>query len=127
MTALLGLGLVAAMVWLIHRSIMARQQAAAVLHEQREWFRTTLAGIGDAVIATDTQSNVRFLNFVAQDLTGWAEQDAQGQPLESIFQIVNEQTREGREPDLPGTEGGCDRGAGQPHDPDRPGRHRAAH
>ena len=92
-TALLGLGLVAAVVWLIHRSIMARQQAAAVLHEQREWFRTTLAGIGDAVIATDTQSNVRFLNSVAQDLTGWTEQEAQGQPLESIFQIVNEQTR----------------------------------
>ena len=92
-TVLLGLGLVAAVVWLIHRSILARQQAASVLHEQREWFRTTLAGIGDAVIATDTQSKVRFLNSVAQDLTGWTEQDAQGQPLETVFQIVNEQTR----------------------------------
>ena len=66
----MGLGLVAAIVWLLHRSFLARQQAAAVLHEQREWFRTTLAGIGDAVIATDTDGNVRFLNSVAQELTG---------------------------------------------------------
>ncbi|HMF36804.1 MAG TPA: CHASE3 domain-containing protein [Isosphaeraceae bacterium] len=91
--ALVGLGLVAAFIWLLHRSLLARQQAAAVLHEQREWFRTTLAGIGDAVIATDTEGRVRFLNSVAQKLTAWKEHEAEGQPLESVFKIVNEQTR----------------------------------
>jgi len=92
-TALAGLGLVAAFVRLLQRGLLARQQAAAVLHEQREWFRTTLAGIGDAVIATDTEGNVRFLNSVAQDLTAWKEHEAEGQPLESVFKIINEQTR----------------------------------
>ena len=93
-TALVGLGLVAVVVWLLHRGFLARQRAAAVLHEQREWFRTTLAGIGDAVIATDTMGRITFLNSVAQELTGWTDHAALGQPLESVFQIVNEQTRE---------------------------------
>ncbi len=86
-TALVGLGLVAAFVWLLHRSLLARQQAAAVLHEQRERFRTTLAGIGDAVIATDTGGNVRFLNSVAQELTAWKEHEAVAQPLGLVFKI----------------------------------------
>ncbi len=90
---LLGLGLVVAFVRLLLRSLLARQQAGAVLHEQRDWFRTTLAGIGDAVIATDTVGNVRFLNSVAQELTAWKEHQAAGQPLEAVFTIVNEQTR----------------------------------
>ena len=106
-TTLAGLGLVAAFVWLLHRSLLARHQAAAVLHEQREWFRTTLAGIGDAVIATDTKGIVRFLNSVAQELTAWQEREAQGQPLESVFKIVNEQTRSAVEnPALRALEGG---------------------
>ncbi|MGC1720722.1 MAG: CHASE3 domain-containing protein [Isosphaeraceae bacterium] len=92
-TALVGLGLLATFVWLLHRSLLARHQAAVILHEQREWFRTTLAGIGDAVIATDTEGNVRFLNSVAQELTAWKEHEAEGQPLGLVFKIVNEQTR----------------------------------
>ena len=55
--------------------------------------RTTLASIGDGVIATDVEGNVTFLNPVAQILTGWHEQEAQGKPLESMFKIVNEQSR----------------------------------
>ncbi len=92
-TALAGLALVAGVVWLLHRGFLVRQQAAAVLQEQREWFRTTLAGIGDAVIATDTQGHVRFLNSVAQEITGWSALAAEGQPVESVFNICNEQTR----------------------------------
>jgi PAS domain S-box-containing protein len=64
------------------------------LHEHREWLRVTLASIGDAVIATDTQGRVTFLNGVAADLTGWKPEKAQGQPLEAVFRIVNEQARQ---------------------------------
>jgi PAS domain S-box-containing protein len=75
----------------------ARRQAetsAADAAQQREWFRTTLASIGDAVIATDTQGRVTFLNGVAEALTGWKMADAAGQPLDLIFRIHNEQSRE---------------------------------
>ena len=63
------------------------------LHQQPEWLRTTLSSIGDAVITTDNHGLVTFLNPVAQALTGWSLADAQGQPLEAVFQIVNETTR----------------------------------
>ena len=86
LSALLGLGLLGVLVWLLRRSFMARQKAAAALHEQREWFRTTLASIGDAVIATDTEGHVAFLNPVAETLTGWKQEEAKGQPLEVVFQ-----------------------------------------
>ena len=106
-TAFVGLGLVAAFVRMLHLNLQARQQAAAVLHEQREWFRTTLAGIGDAVIATDTEGRVRFLNSVALELTGWKEDESAGLPLESVFMIVNEQTRKNVEnPALRALKGG---------------------
>jgi len=93
LTAFLGLLVVGAFVWLVERSLSARQKAAAVLHEQREWFRTTLASIGDGVIATDTEARVTFLNAVAQGLTGWKDDQAHGLSLERVFQIVNEETR----------------------------------
>ena len=64
------------------------------LREQQEWLRVTLASIGDAVIATDAEGRVTFLNPVAQDLTGWTQEDAHGQPLETVFVILNEQTRQ---------------------------------
>jgi PAS domain S-box-containing protein len=69
-------------------------QAAAVLHEQREWFRTTLGSIGDAVIATDAQGRVKFLNGVAQSLTGWTDKDSIDKPLAEVFHIINEKGRE---------------------------------
>jgi PAS domain S-box-containing protein len=67
-----------------------RQQA----RHQAELLRITLASIGDAVIATDVESKVTFLNDVARSLTGWPGDQAVGLPLETIFQIVNEQTRQ---------------------------------
>ncbi len=70
-----------------------RQQTAEALHEQWEWVRVTLSSIGDAVITTDTSGGVTFLNPVAQALTGWTSEDAAGRPLETVFQIVNEESR----------------------------------
>jgi PAS domain S-box-containing protein len=56
-------------------------------------FRTTIASIGDAVMTTDMQGRVTYLNAVAESLTGWAQEAAAGQPLGTVFRIVNEQTR----------------------------------
>jgi PAS domain S-box-containing protein len=55
---------------------------------------TMLRSIGDAVIATDAAGNVTFMNPVAEELTGWAEADASGEPLRHVFHIVSEQSRE---------------------------------
>jgi PAS domain S-box-containing protein len=60
---------------------------------QRERFHVTLASIGDAVIATDAQGNVTFMNTVAETLTGWPETDAYGKSLDEVFRIVYEDTR----------------------------------
>lgn len=60
---------------------------------EREWFHTTLASIGDAVITADLQGKVTFLNPVAEKLTGWTNQEASGQRLESIFCIIDEYSR----------------------------------
>ncbi len=74
--------------------VVQRRRAEERVQEQREWLRVTLASIGDAVIATDTAGRVTFLNSVAQELTGWTLADAQGKPLEAVFAILNEQTRQ---------------------------------
>jgi PAS domain S-box-containing protein len=64
------------------------------LQQQREWFEVTLASIGDAVITTDVQGNVTYLNPVAESMTGWSSAEAGGAPLERVFCIVNEDTRQ---------------------------------
>jgi PAS domain S-box-containing protein len=61
---------------------------------QPEWWRVTLASIGDAVITTGAEGRVAFLNPVAESLTGWARAESVGQPLGDVFRIVNEQTRQ---------------------------------
>ena len=77
----------------LHREILERQRAQATLRAQREWLRTTLASIGDAVIATGENGKISFMNAVAESLTGWSQSDAAGKPLDVIFDIVDEQTR----------------------------------
>jgi PAS domain S-box-containing protein len=55
---------------------------------------TTLRSVGDAVISTDAAGSVQFMNTIAESLTGWNEADARARPLDEVFRIVNEQTRE---------------------------------
>lgn len=64
------------------------------LQQQREWLRVTLSSIGDAVLAADTGGRVTFLNPAAEALTGWEESRALGQPLEDVFRIMIEKTRQ---------------------------------
>jgi PAS domain S-box-containing protein len=71
----------------------AVEEHAREIERQREELRVTLASIGDAVIVTDMNGAVTFMNPVAVVLTGWEPQEAVGRPLEQIFRIVNEETR----------------------------------
>ena len=71
------------------------------LKESEQWLATTLNSIGDAVMTTDSQGFVIFMNPVAEALTGWKEEDAAGKPLKWVFRIVNEET--GREVEDPAT------------------------
>ncbi|TAJ86497.1 PAS domain S-box protein [bacterium] len=81
----------------LHRSRRIAEARKAKEQEQRERLRVTLESIGDAVIATNAEAQVTFLNPVAESLTGWSQREAKGLPLEEIFKIVNEQTRAGVE------------------------------
>jgi PAS domain S-box-containing protein len=63
------------------------------LREQREEFRVTLASIGDGVIVIDRNSHVRFMNDIAESLTGWKVSAAIGKDLSEIFRIIDGVTR----------------------------------
>ena len=78
----------------IFSDITARKQAEEEGRRQREWLRVTLTSIGDAVIAGDMDGRITFMNPVAANLTGWSEQEALGQPVEMVLQVVNEETRQ---------------------------------
>ena len=71
----------------------AARIAQARAHQRLEVFRVTLRSIGDAVITTDTEGHITYINGVGEALTGWSLQDALGQPLDRVFHIVNENTR----------------------------------
>jgi PAS domain S-box-containing protein len=65
------------------------------LRESQEWLAVTLGSIGDGLIATDQLGLVKFMNPVAESLTGWPNCQAQGRPLEEIFSAKVEKTGEG--------------------------------
>jgi PAS domain S-box-containing protein len=70
------------------------QRSRGQLERHAAWLSTTLRSMGDAVIATDRQGRVTFLNPAAETLTGWARDEASGKPLEHIFRITNQITGE---------------------------------
>jgi PAS domain S-box-containing protein len=61
---------------------------------QREQLQVTLASIGDAVIATDIEGSVTFMNAVSEELTGWTQPEAMKKSLTEVFHIINEYTRD---------------------------------
>ena len=69
-----------------------RMRAESELRRQRDWFDITLSSIADAVIATDLQNEIVFMNWVAESLTGWTPTDAKGLPLNAVFRILDENT-----------------------------------
>jgi PAS domain S-box-containing protein len=66
-------------------------QATAI---QRDSLETTLQSIGDAVIVCDSAGKITMMNPTAVKATGWMIAQAKGEPLERVFRIINEDTRE---------------------------------
>lgn len=76
-----------------YRDITDRKVVEARIAAEKELLSVTLRSIGEGVITTDIQGNVVIMNNVAEELTGWKQQEVQGKPLSSIFTIVSESTR----------------------------------
>ena len=77
----------------VRRSDRDRNAALMELRGQREWLSTTLASIGDGVIATDPNGSVLLLNKIAEQFTGWSGAKARGRPIWEVFRVINENTR----------------------------------
>jgi len=75
------------------RELWQSLEATQAIQERESWLHTTLRSIGDAVIATDRKGAVKFLNGVAETLTGFSSHEAEGKPIGEIFPISNEVTK----------------------------------
>lgn len=74
--------------------ISPHREASEALFAEKERAQVTLNSIGDAVISTNLPGTITFLNQVAEKMTGWANDSAIGQPLETVFRIISGSTRE---------------------------------
>ena len=92
-SVLAGVGLIL-LAYYILREINLRERHGAQVRQREEWFRVTLTGLGDGVIATDEQGNVTFVNPVAERLTGRNLAQAKGRPIAEVFPIFNEVTHQ---------------------------------
>jgi diguanylate cyclase (GGDEF)-like protein/PAS domain S-box-containing protein len=93
----IGIGslLAAMLVFFAVRNIPLRalKEAFDDLHEAKEKALITLQSIGDAVITTDPQMRIEYLNPIAEHLTGWRTAQAQGLPMDEVFKIYKDGTR----------------------------------
>jgi PAS domain S-box-containing protein len=87
----------AKLILLVIEDVTERRKAEAELARKCTWFQAALDSIGDAVIATDADARVTFMNPTAERMTGWDQKAAAGKPLHDVFHIVNEDTRDVRE------------------------------
>jgi PAS domain S-box-containing protein len=71
----------------LYKSRMERK-----LQESERWLATTLASIGDAVIATDAQGRIQFMNPVAEALTGWSQEETVGLDATLVMGIISGDT-----------------------------------
>jgi PAS domain-containing protein len=64
------------------------------LKDSERWLATTLKSIGDGGVATDQDGRVKFMNPVAEALTGWKQDEALGKGLIDVFRLVSAETRQ---------------------------------
>jgi diguanylate cyclase (GGDEF)-like protein/PAS domain S-box-containing protein len=74
-------------------SMVERAANAEALFEEKERAEVTLNSIGDAVMSSDVQGRITYLNVVAEDMTGWSREEAAGRRIEEVFRIVDADTR----------------------------------
>jgi diguanylate cyclase (GGDEF)-like protein/PAS domain S-box-containing protein len=75
-------------------SAIARKSRERILFCDKERAQVTLNSIGDAVLSTDANWRITFLNPVAEKLIGWTYAEASGQQLTEVFQVIDATTRE---------------------------------
>ncbi|WP_312936368.1 EAL domain-containing protein [Pseudomonas sp.] len=75
-----------------NKLLTQRQAFAAALEEEKERAQVTLAAIGDAVITTDVEGGIAYMNPAAEQLTHWQAEQAQGLPLAALFSLLDETT-----------------------------------
>ncbi|NUN65016.1 EAL domain-containing protein [Pseudanabaena biceps] len=73
--------------------IVKNQRLTETCFAEKELAQVTLKSIGDAVITTDDQGNIKYFNPVAERLTGWTSKETEGRQISEVFIIVNEATR----------------------------------
>jgi PAS domain S-box-containing protein len=89
-----SLVLLGAAAGILNRAARRREIAEAAAQREAAHLRVTLESCGDALIATDVAGRVTLMNPVAAALTGWRPDEARGLPIEHVFRIVNEFTRD---------------------------------
>jgi diguanylate cyclase (GGDEF)-like protein/PAS domain S-box-containing protein len=77
--------------------ITERKKAETAVFQAKERAQVTLQSIGDAVITTDSEGRIDYMNPVAESLTGWENREAQDQLIGKVLTVVDEGTREARE------------------------------
>ena len=77
----------------VNWDVTHERETEAALARQNELLRITMQSIGDSVITTNALGEVTWLNPVAERMTGWTTEEAQGLPLIQVFHVVNEKTR----------------------------------
>lgn len=75
------------------RNIIQRKRVAETFYIDKARAEITLNSISDAVIGTDLEANVDYLNAAAETLTGWKRDEARGQPISKVFSVINGTTR----------------------------------
>ena len=78
----------------LQSEIDRRKRVEQQLFAEKELAQVTLQSIGDAVVTTNAECQVIYLNSVAEKLTGWMIDEALGRQLSEVFEILNETTRE---------------------------------
>lgn len=71
-----------------------REKYKEELYREKEMFKTTLHSIGDGVVTTDEKGRIVVFNQVAEEITGWKEQEVKGKPFSEIFKLLNEESGE---------------------------------
>ncbi|MDP1050998.1 PAS domain-containing protein, partial [Klebsiella quasipneumoniae] len=70
-------------------NIIQRKTVEARLLVEQARAETTLNSISDAVIGTDLQGRIDYLNLAAERMTGWTREEARGQPIAQVLQLIN--------------------------------------